>query len=211
MQENLELFKRCEEAVNARLGGKRLEHVYSVSDYAVHMAKLYGVNEFDARIAGLLHDWDKLYKDDELLQRMAEFDIPCPEHVEYLFPVLHAFTGAKAVRKEFPELTPEIESAIWHHSLGGSDLCALDMLIFVADAIEPLRKADRRPDLQTIRNMVGNEPLDVVYFETYTETMRSLVNRRRCIHPAAFEIWNDLVRKYHPVDTSRQGRNDIVL
>ncbi len=211
MKEDLELLQRCTKAVDERLSGKRLAHVHSVSDYAMKMAKIYGASEFDAQIAGLLHDWDKLYKDDELLARMAEFDIPVPENVEYLFPILHSFTGAKAVRREFPELTDEIESAIWHHSLGGSNLCTLDMIVFVADAIEPLRSAEHRPDLETIRAMVGVEPLENIYFETYAETMRSLVNRKRCIHSDAFEIWNNLVKKFHPVDKSKQGRCDIVL
>ena len=211
MQKDLELLKRCEKEVDARLSDKRLEHVYSVSNYAKKMAKIYGVCEFDAQIAGLLHDWDKLYKDEELIDRMKQFNIPIPEHVEYLFPVLHSFTGAKAVREVFPQLSDEIESAIWHHSLGGSELCPLDMVIFVADAIEPLRSANKRPDLEKIRSMVGASPLEEVYFETYTETMRSLVNRKRCIHPDAFKIWNNLVRKFHPIDPSKQGRCDAVL
>ena len=211
MQEDLDLLQRCIEAVDSRLSGKRLEHVHSVSEYAAFIAKLYGANEFDAKIAGLLHDWDKLYKDDELLARMAQFNIPVSKDVEYLYPILHSFTGAKAVRCVFPELTDEIESAIWHHSLGGSDLCALDMIVFVADAIEPLRSSQHRPDLEIIRAMVGVESIERIYFETYTETMRSLVNRRRCIHPDAFEIWNNLVKKFHPVDVSKQGRCDVVL
>lgn len=209
MEEDLELLGRIERAVDARLSGKRLKHVHSVSETAASMARTYGVNEFDARVAGLLHDWDKLLTDAELPARVDELGIERPEHMELLLPVLHSFTGAKAVRREFPELTDDIESAIWHHTLGGLEMSPLDMVIFTADMVEPLRKP--RPGLPELRAKVGEISLDELYFEAYILTMRSLVDRKRFIHPLAFDIWNGLVEKHHPVDVSKQGNADVVL
>ena len=211
MIENDELFARVEAAVDARLSGKRLEHVHSVAKFAPKLARKYGVNEFDAAIAGLLHDWDKLLRDEEFPARMEELGIEPPEHVEYLWPVLHSFTGAKAVQREFPELSDEIISAIWNHTLGSLEMSELDMIIFIADIIEPLRSDKHRPNLRRLRKLVGEVSLDELYFEAYRDTMASLVERRRVIHPAALEIWNGLVMKYHPVDKSRQGNANIVL
>lgn len=209
MEEDLELLGRIEAAVDARLSGKRLKHVHSVSETAASMARTYGVSEFDARVAGLLHDWDKLLTDAELPARVDELGIERPEHMELLLPVLHSFTGAKAVRREFPELTDDIESAIWHHTLGGLEMSPLDMVIFTADMVEPLRKP--RPGLPELRAKVGEISLDELYFEAYILTMRSLVDRKRFIHPLAFDIWNGLVEKHHPVDVSKQGNADVVL
>ena len=56
MQEDTEFYRRVSDAVDARLSGKRLAHSHSVSDYAVELARIYGVNQFDAAIAGLLHE-----------------------------------------------------------------------------------------------------------------------------------------------------------
>lgn len=212
MQENEEQFERYVRAVDARLSGKRLKHVHSVSETAEQMARTYGVNPFDAKVAGLLHDWDKLLKDEQLVARMDELGIEHPEHEELLLPVLHSFTGAVAVQREFPELEPGIISAIWNHTLGSAEMSDLDMVIFIADGIEPLRSDKRRPTLRDLRALVGEVPLGELYFAAYTETMRSLVDRRRFIHPLAFDIWNSLVAQYHPNPGKRgQGDPNVVL
>ena len=211
MQEDNELYERIEKAVDERLSGKRLKHVHSVSEYAAELAGVYGVNEFDARVAGLLHDWDKLLTDAEFPARMRELGMEVPDHVELLWPVLHSFTGAEAVHRAFPELPDEIISAIHKHSLGSVEMSDLDMVIFIADMIEPLRDASKRPRLKKIRKKVGKVSLDELYWLCYIDTMAGLVERHRFIHPAAFEIWNDLVAKHRHVDTSKQGDANIVL
>ena len=198
-------------AVDERLSGKRLDHVHSVSEYACKLARMYGASEYDARIAGLLHDWDKLLTDDELPARLDELGIERPDHIEYLYPVLHSFTGAAAVRREFPELDDGIISAIHNHTLGSLDMSDLDIIIFVADMIEPLRKSKGRPEVKRLRQMAGKVPLDELYFEAYAATMRSLIDRKRFIDPAALDIWNGLVKRHHPIDKSRQGNPDAVL
>lgn len=211
VQEDQKLYERVEAAVDKRLRGKRLKHVHSVSTCAVELAHTYGVNEFDAKVAGILHDWDKLLTDDELVERMHEFDLEVPEHYELLYPVLHAFTGAAAVHREFPELSDDIISAIYKHSLGDLEMSDLDKVIFIADMIEPLRDASKRPRLKKIRKKVGKVSLDDLYWLSYIDTMAGLVERKRFIHPAAFDIWNDLVAKHHKVDKSKQGDPDVVL
>ncbi len=212
MIEDKKRFKEYEAAVDARLSGKRLKHVHSVSDYAAQVARAYGVNEYDARVAGLLHDWDKLYTDEELPARMEELGVEPPQDVELMWPVIHSFTGAKAVEREFPELEPQIISAIWNHTLGAVEMSDLDMVIFVADMIEPLRKSYGRPYAAELRTKVGEISLDELYFEAYKETMISLCERKRYIHPLAFNIWNGLVLKHNPNPGKRgQGNPNAVL
>lgn len=212
MREDKEQFQRYVDAVDARLSGRRLKHVHSVSEFASQMARAYGVNEYDARVAGLLHDWDKLLTDEEFPARMEELGIEPPENVELMWPVIHSFTGAKAVEREFPELEPQIISAIWKHTLGDDEMSPLDMVIFVADMIEPNRKAFNRPYAAELREQVGVMPLEEMYFQAYKETMISLVTRKRFIHPMAFEIWNGLVLKNNPhPGAGRQGDPNVVL
>lgn len=205
------LLKKATKALNKRLAGKRLQHAHSVSETAVKLARLYGVDEFDARIAGLLHDWDKLLTDDELVERLEELGIEQPDNIEYLYPVLHSFTGAEAVRREFPELDESIIHAIHNHTLGSHDMSDLDIIIFVADMIEPHRQTKGRPQIKALRKLVGEVPLDELYFAGYGVTMYSLLDRRRFIDPSAVDIWNGLVKKHHPIDKSRQGDPDVVL
>lgn len=212
MKEDKKQFQRYVDAVDARLSGRRLEHVHSVSEFAAKMARAYGVNEYDARVAGLLHDWDKLLTDEEFPARMEELGVEPPHNVELMWPVIHSFTGAKAVEREFPELEPQIISAIWKHTLGGIDMSPLDMVIFIADMIEPKRKAYNRPYAKELREQVGTMPLEEMYFEAYKETLISLATRKRFIHPMAFEIWNHLVLAHNPQPgAGRQGDPNVVL
>lgn len=204
-------MKRVNEAVDARLSGRRLEHVHSVSKTAAELARTYGANVFDAKVAGLLHDWDKLLTDDELPARLEEFGLETPENIEYLYPVLHSYTGAEAVKREFPELSDEIIDAIRHHTMGALDMSDLEMIIFIADMIEPGRQTKGRPQIKRLRKHAGKIPLDELYFEAYATTLVSLLDRKRFIDPEALGIWNGLVRRHHPIDKSKQGDPDVVL
>lgn len=213
MVEDKKRFAEYVAAVDARLSGRRLQHVHSVSDYAAKVAEVYGVNTYDARVAGLLHDWDKLLTDDEFPARMEELGITPPDHVELLWPVLHSFTGAKAVEREFPELEPQIISAIWNHTLGAVEMTDLDKIIFICDMIEPGRKAEKRPYVKKMRDEIGKVSLDDLYFDAYAETMNSLIARKRFVHPMAFNIWNGLVLKRNGGNTHKgvQGDPNAVL
>lgn len=210
-REQKKLLKKVTKAVDKRLAGRRLKHAHSVADTAVKLARIYDVDEFDARIAGLLHDWDKLLTDAEFPARLEELGIEAPENIEYLYPVLHSFTGAEAVKREFPELSDAVIQAIHDHTLGSKDMSDLDVVIFVADMIEPNRQTKGRPQIKELRKLVGKVPLDELYFAGYAVTIQSLLDRRRFIDPMALDIWNDLVQKHHPINTSRQGDPDVVL
>ena len=165
------LLKKYSDAIDKRLPFSRAKHVHSVSEYAGRLANFYGFDNFEPKVAGLLHDWDKIYKGQQLVKRMIQFDLSVPKDVELLYPVLHCFTGAKAVQHTFPEVSQEVICAIYHHTLGGVDMSPLDMIIYVADSIEPMRSPEGRPALTRLRDMVGKEPLDRLYMAVYDETM----------------------------------------
>ncbi|MBQ3302088.1 MAG: HDIG domain-containing protein, partial [Eggerthellaceae bacterium] len=58
-QASKELIPWAEQAIRERLKGGRLAHSFSVAETAVSLASIYGEDQDDARLAGLLHDWDK--------------------------------------------------------------------------------------------------------------------------------------------------------
>ena len=65
------LLKRIQELLDVRMKDKRKRYVHSlgVAETALHLAEVYGVDRFDAAAAGLIHDWDKVLSDDELVAR----------------------------------------------------------------------------------------------------------------------------------------------
>jgi predicted HD superfamily hydrolase involved in NAD metabolism len=167
-------------------------HSIGVADTAASMAEQYGTDIERARIAGLLHDWDKNLTDEQLLERAQEFGIKTVANLEDMAALLHAQTGAAAVRREFPDLDDEVIQAIARHTSAASDMTDLDMIIYVADMIEPLRS---QGNLTPLRTIVGKVPLEALFLKSFEMTMAHLIHRHRLIHPASLEVWNAYITR----------------
>jgi predicted HD superfamily hydrolase involved in NAD metabolism len=170
----------------------RLLHSIGVADTAASMAEQYGTDIEKARIAGLLHDWDKNLTDEQLLVRAQEFNIEMVASLEDMAALLHAQTGAAAVKREFPDLDDEVIQAISRHTSAAPDMTDLDMIIYVADMIEPLRS---QGNLTPLRTIVGKVPLEVLFLKSFEMTMAHLIHRHRLIHPASLEVWNAYIAR----------------
>ncbi|MDR2035520.1 MAG: bis(5'-nucleosyl)-tetraphosphatase (symmetrical) YqeK [Coriobacteriales bacterium] len=177
-----------------RLTPFRLLHSISTSDIAGLMANVYGVNNEYAVLAGLLHDWDKNYTDAQLMKRAEVFNIDLTDDPRHLASLLHAQTGACALAKEYKDLPAEIIQAIARHTSAATDMSELDMIIYIADMIEPLRSAS---NLQHLRTLAGNIPLEELFIKCYRDTLEHLIRRQRYIHPGSVEVWNAYAARKH--------------
>ena len=150
-----------------RVSPKRLKHILGVSDTAAMLARVYGCDERKARLAGLLHDWDKGLDDDQSRQRVRELGIEeqvGPWVVENMPQVLHGPTASVALAREHPDIPDDVIQAIYRHTTGALDMSDLDKVIYVADAIEPGRNFD---GLEGLQDDVGRVTLDELFFEVY--------------------------------------------
>lgn len=163
-----------------------------MADTAASMAARYGVDVEQARVAGLLHDWDKDLTDEQLLVRAEEFGIELIANPEDMAALLHAQTGAAAVKREFPDVGDEVIRAISRHTSAAPDMSDLDMIIYVADMIEPLRS---QGNLTPLRMLVGKVSLELLFLRSFEMTMDHLIHRHRFIHPASLEVWNAYVAR----------------
>lgn len=187
-----EVYERAFVQLEKRLDHNRLQHSISVANTAAAMAREYGINADKARLTGLLHDWDKCLNDKQLLERMVEFGIKIETQFEDTAALLHAQTGAAAVHREFPKLSDEIIQAISRHTSAAPDMSDLDMLIYVADMIEPLRAQENLPPL---RKLVGKASLEALFFKSYETAMKHLINNHCFIHPDSLKVWNAYVAR----------------
>jgi predicted HD superfamily hydrolase involved in NAD metabolism len=186
------LYQEARQKLASRLSEFRLLHSISVSDTAAMMAERYGVDVNKARIAGLLHDWDKNLSDSELIARAREFDVELVSPGEDMAALLHAQTGATAVALEFPDLPLDIIQAIARHTSAAPGMTDLDMIVYVADMIEPLRS---QGNLTPLRTIVGKVPLEDLFLKSYEMTMEHLIRRHRFIHPDALKVWNAYIAR----------------
>jgi len=181
------LYERATGALAARLSEKALAHSQRVSDTAGSLALLYGVDVDDARLAGLLHDWDRDLDEDRLLREAASHGLEL-HAVDCDYPYLiHARSGAASVEAEFPELPREIVDAIARHTLGAAEMTDLDMVVYLADMVEPARDYE---GVEGLREAIGNVSLDELFALGYQQSVAYLVRGRRRIHPETVAVWN---------------------
>lgn len=172
----------------ARLGRSRFEHTLGVAETAQNLARVYGVDEKKARIAGLLHDWDKDYDNAGIRARVSELDLAIDAYVFDEMPqLLHGPTAARALAREFPELPADVIQAIERHTAGAVGMSDLDMVVYIADALEPGRDYY---GLGVVRDLAGVVSLEELYLTTFRHVLLNLVERRKRIHPQTIDIWN---------------------
>lgn len=190
-----EFFAACRDRLQQRVGSKRFQHSLDVADTAEKLALIYGVDPRRARLAGLLHDWDKRFDDDGARARVRELgmeDELDPAVVEDLPQVLHGHTAARALAREFPQIPDDVLQAIDRHTVGAVDMSPLDMVLNVADAIEPGRCFG---EIDKLRDAVGKVGLEELFFMVYGHWTSLLIGRGRPIHPDTMRIYNSYAKR----------------
>lgn len=124
-----------ERQVRPLLNTKRLLHSLNVMRYAMHLARIHQISIEKAGIAGLMHDCAKCLEAHTVLHYARLAGDPA-----LLEPALaHGPAGAYLARTEFGIVDPAILQAIHYHTTGSGDMTPLDLLIYVADKVEPAR------------------------------------------------------------------------
>ena len=171
---------------------RRFEHSLSVARTAEKMSLAYGTDPFSARAAGLLHDWDKVLSADEQIAKARELGLDFGVDYDLVSPLLHGMTAAATLPSAYPELGTEVWDAIKTHTLGGAHLSDLQMIVFVADGIEPLRK-DVDAIRQTRKLVEEHAPLSEVYWSSFSKGVAYVIDTERYLYPKTLDIYNELV------------------
>ncbi len=173
-----------------RVSKKRFAHSLGVAETAEALAGLYGVDVRKAHLAGLVHDWDKGFDDDGIRQRVHELGLDeriAPEVVEKMPQVLHAHTAAAALAREFPSMPADVLQAIDRHTTAAVDMTPLDMVLYIADCLEPHR---RFGEVDQLRQLVGKVSLEELFLEVYEYWVYLLISRQKPLHPDTIKVWN---------------------
>lgn len=154
-EEQAATIGRLEHDLGERMSARpqRLAHSLSVAHTAEEMALLYGVDAFQARVAGILHDWDKALTTEELKADAHAMGIDLGVDMSLVIPLLHGLTAARRLRSSYPELPEPVFAAIERHTMAAVEMAPLDQVLFVADGIEPLR-GDAK-GIREVRELVG--------------------------------------------------------
>lgn len=166
------------EYLKENLKEPRFIHSLGVMNMAVKLAKMYSVDEKNAKFAGLLHDVAKNMSNSELINYCKENNIPLDE-VKLSSPgMLHAEVGADIAKNRFGA-NDEIVQAIKYHTLASENMTDLDKIIYIADLIEEGRDL---PGLDAIREIAYSD-LDKGLVVALEYCIDNVKERGKTIHP----------------------------
>lgn len=174
-------------AVRMKHARKRHTHSLGVASCAAALAQAYGVDPYLATVAGLIHDWDKVISDEELVARALHYGIEIAGPPALAAPLLHGMVAAYELPELFPELPEEVFQAVARHTVGSCDMTPLDMVVFIADAIEPGRRGDYADRL---RSQVGEISLEELFFSCFSQGLVYVLQTGRYLYPTATAIYN---------------------
>ena len=130
---------------------KRLAHTLGVRQEAVRLAAVHGVRMQAAAVAAMLHDIAKPLPVAEMQAVAEKYGLQLPGDILADGNLLHGPVAAAVAEHELGVEDGEILSAIACHTTGKRDMTTLEMIVFLADAIEPGRRD--YPGLTEMRKM----------------------------------------------------------
>lgn len=129
---------------------KRYTHTLGVADTAKKLAKLNGISEEVAEIAGLAHDVAKNLSKVRMKELMEENNIVLSEVEEKNANLWHSIIAHIEAKDKLKIEDEEILDAIRWHTTGKESMSVLAKIIYIADMIEPGRNFEGVEDIRKI-------------------------------------------------------------
>lgn len=186
--------------VSSTLSERRLKHVEGVVETADWLANRYGVNRHWARIGAWIHDIAREWPENELQQAAEQIEIP--SGFASIPNLMHGPIAASLFREWFGCDRPDVENAIRYHTTGRVGMSQMEMILCLADNIEPTRSY---PTVEAIRTR-AREDLVHALAESLDSTMQYLLARHEPIFSltvmARNELWELVGRGARAAGTS---------
>lgn len=165
------------------LGTYRRAHSLSVMITCITLAQSHGLSLQKAALAGLLHDCGKELSIEQM-QKLLEGETFSPR-VWKSSALLHSFAGAKLAQVAFNVKDEEVLGAIATHTLGKVPMTDLEMVVFLADGIEPMRR--QRAETEKTRELAVSNLKQALAFNLNV-AIKDLKARGKEIEPTAYKV-----------------------
>ena len=166
------------------LTAKRFAHTLAVAYSARHLAMAHGEDIRKAEIAALLHDCAKCLPLKDMRRMYEEHSTAVDDSVLESGNLLHSSAGACMASVVYGVTDPEILNAIASHTTGRAGMTRLDMIVYLADKIEPTR-ADY-PVLTKVR-MMSTLSLEKALLTSMDSTAKYVRKGGKPLHPQTLE------------------------
>jgi len=168
---------------------KRWIHVWGVVETSLMLAERHGQPLEQAAWAALWHDSAKCLGEEDL-RAILESNSLAAEPEDWEHPaVWHALAGAHLARERGGIEDAEILDAIRFHPTGRAGMRGLELLIYVADYVEPSRVY---PACRALRAMAFDAPLDETALAVCRNKLDHLRATNRAVHVRSLQALADL-------------------
>lgn len=173
------------------LRSKRFHHVLRVEQTALKLAAANGVDQEQASIAALCHDYAKQRPDQDFIRVIKERHLD-PALLNYGNAIWHGIVGAELVASELGCYDQRILDAIRQHTVGAAYMTKLSQVIYMADYIEPGRDF---PGVDRARQLTVQSLGAGVALQTF-QTLNYLIKNQLPVYPGTLTTYNAWVPKY---------------
>lgn len=175
----------------ARTPQKRIAHIYGVLETARDMADRFGENRAQAEVAALLHDYAKAMPLAEQLAEARRRNLII-DPTEELSPwLLHGPVAAALLEEQGLVTDRAVLDAIRWHTTGRPGMSRLEMVLYVADAIEPTRSY---PGIEEIREAARRD-LEEATLKAVDSVIRFVLDQGWLMHVYTIQTRNWLLTR----------------
>jgi nicotinate-nucleotide adenylyltransferase len=172
--------------LSEKLVPERYNHVLSVQETAVALARCHNADVWKTNLAALLHDVAKWMSNDQLYTAVAHYEIEL-DPIEKIMPaLLHAIVGVKYAIELFNVTDLEILEAIRNHTTGNTSMGITAKLIYVADFAEPTREYKEAAQVKEL----AETELDKAVHNVARYKIDFLLEKGWIIHPNTIHTYN---------------------
>ena len=183
-------YETMKRELSGRLKRSRYEHSLGVADTALFLARRFGEDETQARLAGLLHDCGREFPNGDMRREADARGIEYGD-VERASPLLlHAQLSACRAREVYGVDDDAVLRAIARHTVGGAAMTALDKIVYFADMVEPTRDY---PAVEELRRLAREASLDEMTLAGLTRSLEFVLEKGQMIHPDTVLARNELL------------------
>lgn len=168
----------------------RYNHTLRVAETAVKLANLYDIHAKYVELAAIFHDIAKYWPREELKKVIQQSSLP-KDLLNYHHELWHGPVGSIIIKEEYEIEHTDIRRAIQYHTTGRSGMSMIELIIFVADYIEPGRDI---PDVNDVREQAPKNIVKAAWMVS-SRTIQYLINKRVTIYPDTLFAYNDLTER----------------
>ncbi|MGM8213903.1 bis(5'-nucleosyl)-tetraphosphatase (symmetrical) YqeK [Virgibacillus sp. W0430] len=176
--------------IKSQMTQNRWEHTVRVTETAIQLANLYEESVEKVEIAALFHDYAKCWTSDALKDYLVDHQI-CTDVLNFNKELWHAPVASHLIQQKFGIKDTHILDAIRYHTTGRPNMSKLELIVFVADYIEPGRLFSGVDEVR----QAARKDLNYAAWIALCNTIEFLCKKRATIYPDTFHAYNDLTKK----------------